>query len=399
MKIALVNNQYQLGGAETIVGQLSRGIAAAGHEVSLHVADGKKYPPGVRALYPPLLSRAYHSRLHGIMEKLAPRFEWTNRAFRRLAESDADVIHLHNFHGNYASIDSLAHVASRKKLVWTFHALWGVTGGCDHPGDCRRYLEKCGNCPQVGWWPVGLVDRTAGQLETKLALLAGRKIRIVAPSRWLAGVVRSSPVGCGWQVDYIANGVDPGAFIPGSRKSGDKTTILIVNRNFSDEQKGFGIVLGALEAIGGQDVKIILAGENSAWAASRIPGGFSVQDSGYVQDRGKLAELYSAAGIFLFASPAENFPCVVLEAMASGCCVVATPTGGVVEQIENGRSGLLAEAIDGQSLAVPLKQALANAGLRTSLGLEARRQVLEHFTDQRMVDEHLKLYREVIDEG
>ena len=43
-------------------------------------------------------------------------------------------------------------------------------------------------------------------------------------------------------------------------------------------------------------------------------------------------------GPFLFASPAENFPCVILEAMASACCVVATPTSGVTEQIEDGRN-------------------------------------------------------------
>ena len=214
MKIALVNNQFQLGGAETVVGQLRRGLVAAGHAVELHVAHGKDYPPDVHPLYPGLLSRLHHSRFNRMMEKVAPRFEWTDAAFRRLAKSDADIIHLHNFHGDYATIASLAHVASHKKLVWTFHALWGVTGGCDHPRACGRYLEKCGDCPQVGLWAVGDVDHTAAQLEEKLTLLANKPVHVVAPSEWLAEIVRKSKIGSHWDVRRIANGVDPAAFQP-----------------------------------------------------------------------------------------------------------------------------------------------------------------------------------------
>ncbi|MGB8355038.1 MAG: glycosyltransferase [Chthoniobacteraceae bacterium] len=399
MKIALVNNQFQLGGAETVVGQLRSGLVARGHAVELHVAHGKGCPPDVHPLYPRLLIRLYHSRFNGIAEKVAPRFEWMDAAFRRLSKSDADIIHLHNFHGDYATIASLAHVASHKKLVWTFHALWGVTGGCDHPRACLRYLEKCGDCPQVGTWPVGELDGTATQLEEKLALLANKPIHVVAPSEWLAGIVRKSKIGCRWNVHHIANGADLAGFQPRFREPGGVVTVMIVNRNFSDEQKGFGIALEALGRVSGSGIKIILAGQNSGWAASRIPSQFEVMDAGFVKDRAKLAELYAMADIFLFASPAENFPCVILEAMASGCCVVATPSGGVVEQIDHGRSGLLAGEISGQSLALPLQNALASGELRSSLGHAARQSVIQNFPEHRMVDEYLELYRKVIDEN
>lgn len=222
---------------------------------------------------------------------------------------------------------------------------------------------------------------------------------IIAPSRWLGAIVRESKVGKGWRVHHIANGVDPARFAPRSRRSQNGTTLLIVNRNFADEQKGFSIALEALGMAGGFRTRIILAGQNSAWAATQIPRGFSVSDAGFVQDQARLAELYAQADIFLFASPAENFPCVVLEAMAAGCCVVATPSGGVTEQIEHGRSGLLAEGIDGGSLAAVLREALADAELRARLGSAARERVTEHFSEQRMIDGHLKLYRAVMDEN
>jgi glycosyltransferase involved in cell wall biosynthesis len=399
VKIAFVNNQFQLGGAETVVSQLRTGVVAAGSQADLYVAHGKTYPSGVHPLYPVSLSRVYHTRFHGMVESMAPRAKWTDTAFRRLAESDADLIHLHNFHADYATIESLACVASRKKLVWTLHALWAVTGGCDHPRDCRRYLENCGDCPQLGVWPVGDMDRTAAQLEEKLTLLADKPIHVVAPSLWLADIVRNSRVGRGWRVHHIANGVDPAEFMPRSRCGTGEVTVLIVNRNFSDPQKGFPIALKALELVDAGRVKIILAGQNGAWAASKIPRGFVVRDAGYVAHRSRLAELYKEADVFLFASQAENFPCVVLEAMAAECCVVATPTGGVVEQIEHERSGLLAGAIDGKSLSTVLQRALGDAELRAFLGGEARRRVSRHFPEKGMVDAYLKLYQEVIDKG
>ncbi len=65
-----------------------------------------------------------------------------------------DVVHIHSFHGQYATIESLLYLISRKPVLWTFHRFWGITGGCDYPGDCRKYLESCGHCPRVDEWPL-----------------------------------------------------------------------------------------------------------------------------------------------------------------------------------------------------------------------------------------------------
>ena len=398
MKVALVNNQLQLGGAETVMDQLHRGLLKEGHESRIYVAEGKTYPVDVVPLYPRLLSRLDQSRLHPLMARLFPRYSWTDQSFRKLAESDANILHLHNFHGNYASIRSLAHVAAGKKVVWTFHALWGVTGGCDHPRDCQRYQEKCGACPQVGQWPVGAVDHTAEQLQEKLARLSGLPLQIVAPSRWLAEIVRGSQVGRGWKIDVIPNGVEPGQFARKAERSSEHMTILVVNRDFADKQKGYGMVREALSMIAPAGKRIVLAGGNSGPAVAELSGRFECLDAGYVRDRDVLAKLYAEADIFLFASPAENFSCAILEAMASECCVVATPTGGVVEQIEHGHSGLLARDISGESLGDALITAVGYGELRRQLGKGARERVIENFTEARMVRSYFDLYREVLDE-
>ena len=93
---------------------------------------------------------------------------------------------------------------------------------------------------------------------------------------------------------------------------------------------------------------------------------------GLLTARERLAAWFEAADIFLFASVAENFPCVILEAMAAQCCVVATPTGGVTEQIRSRATGLLSASVAGESLAAPLREAIQSPQLRQACGARAR---------------------------
>ncbi len=402
MKIIHINNQLQLGGAETVMRQLARGIPGS----RIAVADGRSFPRGVQLLYPRWLAWLYHTRLHPIVERLAPRARCTDAAFRRLAHSDADLLHLHNFHGRYASIESLAYVARRKPLVWTFHALWGVTGGCDHPRDCPRYRESCGACPQLGRWPLGPLDDTAAQLAAKLAQLGALPLHIVAPSRWLAEIVRESRVGKSWQVHHLPNAVseDFRRALPTRSPRENAHVILVVNRNFRDEQKGFAIIKAALAECASDFPRatqppargtVLLAGENSDWAANELPD-WDCEPLGYLADPAALAAAQARADIFLFASPAENFPCVVLEAMAAANCIVATPSGGVGEQIEDGKTGLLSTAITAPALAIALRRALESPTLRHQLGEAARARAASEYSEQTFLARHRALYESVL---
>jgi glycosyltransferase involved in cell wall biosynthesis len=137
-----------------------------------------------------------------------------------------------------------------------------------------------------------------------------------------------------------------------------------------------------------------LVGENADWAKAQFPG-WDCQSCGYISDFVALARLHRAADVFLFASPAENFPCAVLEAMAAGICVVATPTGGVVEQIEDGVSGVLAKEISGVSLGSALAHALKDPELRKRVGKAARARAMQDFNEALFIESHRQVYAEV----
>ena len=390
MRILHVNNQIQAGGAETVLHQLRAAFGG-----TLFVADGKHYPSGVRSLYPKLLSRLWHTRLHRVVERFWPRDATTDRAFRELGSFPCDLIHLHNFHGRYATIESLAELAGRRPLVWTFHALWGITGGCDHPRECTAYQQQCGHCPQVGWWPVGPIDHTARDLQSKLAFIAPLPLHIVAPSKWLGRSVCESQIGRGWNVEVIPNGVDTDRFSPPLERRQTPVRILMINRSFRDPQKGFSMIEEAVRGIDPATVELTVAGGDSAWAAERLSR-FRVQDRGYITNRIELAALYREAELFLFASPAENFPCVTLEAMASGCCVVATPTGGILEQISDGVTGFLATEISGAALGLALQRSLSDPDARRSIANAARDRAVKEYSETTMIERYRALYQKVI---
>jgi len=411
MIVATVNNHYQLGGAETVARQLHEGALDAGHDARFCVAEGSRWPraKGLRPLYPRLFARLHESRFRGVIERLAPRRKWTDQRFRALAHSDADVVHVHSFHGLYASIESLAFLAKSKPLVWTFHRFWGITGGCDHPFDCERYQSGCGQCPQIGRFAVGPVDRTAAEWKRKQQLLVDLPLTVVSPSKHLGRRVRASALGKNWIVEVIPNGVCPERFKrrmpvnPELKRSlglaPDKTTTLFTNRDFHDPIKGFPLVEAALQTIARADIQVVLVGGNSTWARSRLPAQLDVVDAGYVKNTERLAAFYEAAEVFLYASDGENLPCAVLEAMSAGCCVVATPVDGVTELIETDSTGLLAAGNDANALAETLGKAIdLGADARCKLGIRAREKVTREYSEKTMVESYLKTYERVVAE-
>jgi glycosyltransferase involved in cell wall biosynthesis len=80
----------------------------------------------------------------------------------------------------------------------------------------------------------------------------------------------------------------------------------------------------------------------------------------------------------------EPFGLVMVEAMASGVVPVALRRGSVPEVIEHGRTGLIADDLDGMVAAVE--------EVGTLDPLELRREAAERFSPDRMVDAHLDAY-------
>jgi glycosyltransferase involved in cell wall biosynthesis len=111
--------------------------------------------------------------------------------------------------------------------------------------------------------------------------------------------------------------------------------------------------------------------------------------------RDDVPALLEQLDVVALPSWTEGLPMVVLEAMAAGRPVVATPVGGTPEVVSDGETGLLVPPRDPQALAAALRRVLEDRGLAERLAAAGRRRVEEHFTLDAMNRRMLELYDEV----
>ncbi|MBO5986153.1 MAG: glycosyltransferase, partial [Lachnospiraceae bacterium] len=79
----------------------------------------------------------------------------------------------------------------------------------------------------------------------------------------------------------------------------------------------------------------------------------------------------------------------VLQAMSTGCCLVASASPPVEEVIEDGVNGLLADYQSPQKIADRIEEALSDASLRGRLRLAARETILERYPLEKCLQEQM----------
>jgi glycosyltransferase involved in cell wall biosynthesis len=108
--------------------------------------------------------------------------------------------------------------------------------------------------------------------------------------------------------------------------------------------------------------------------------------------RDDVPELLDRVDVVALPSWTEGLPMIVLEAMAHGRPVLATPVGGTPEAVVDGETGLLVPPRDPQALASALRRLLDDAELRARLGAAGRKRVEELFSAAEMEQRVLEIY-------
>lgn len=87
----------------------------------------------------------------------------------------------------------------------------------------------------------------------------------------------------------------------------------------------------------------------------------------------EVAELLSRSDVLVLPSFDENLPMSVIEGMAAGLAIIATPVGAVEDVIIDRETGLLVPAGDSKAIAESIEFLLHQPQARRALGREARR--------------------------
>lgn len=105
---------------------------------------------------------------------------------------------------------------------------------------------------------------------------------------------------------------------------------------------------------------------------------------------------YAAVDVLALATLREGFPYALLEAAAMELPVVATRATGCVDAVVDGETGLLVDIGDTEGFRIAMERLIEDADLRRRLGRAARQRVVRLFSEEKMLDAHVELYRSMV---
>ena len=409
MKILLLSTFDNRGGAARAGFRLCEGLRAAGHEAKMLVQEKSEDLDFVELPDHFLFRRfsklrGYLDLIPGILlsrEKILFSIGWLPSKFvnRKIAGFNPDIIHLQWVNKGFINLESLTEI--KKPVVWTLHDMWAFTGGCHYAYECDRYLTGCGKCPilhskrekDLSWYLYKRKKKIFSLIPS---------LTIITPSNWLTDLAQKSGIFGGHPVIKIPYAININIYKKtdsslAKKRLGlpeDKKLILFNAVNATtDERKGYRYLMSALESMDLKDVGVVIVGADRL--SGLEPPGLDVYLLGFITDTDLMVESYNACDIFVLPSLQDNLPNTVLESLACATPVVAFNTGGIPDMIEHKKNGYLADYKSVADLADGIRWCLHDADART-LSDNARQKILNEFSEEIIIQKHLKLYHELL---
>ncbi len=162
-------------------------------------------------------------------------------------------------------------------------------------------------------------------------------------------------------------------------------------------RKGHAVLLAAWQLIHHHclDAHLLVFGAGPLEAELRTLAGQggTVTFAGFRPD---LREFLGRVDLLVHPASREALGVSLLEAQAAGVPVVACTAGGVPETVADGRTGLLVAPGNPAALADAIIQLLNDPNRRQQLGTAAAARIRADFSPDRMVEDYLALYRELL---
>ncbi len=353
LRITHINTHVSAGGAAKVAWRLAEAQRAAGHNAHIlagHALAG--YPHG----------SAFDPRPDPLLERLCRQtgqlyhhFQGSHALLEHPLVAGADVLHLHNLHGDYFNPFSLVPLALARPVLWTLHDMQALTGRCAHSFDCEGWAGDCGGCPRPETYPATIsttsVDSAALLLRHKAHLAAVSPVFLAVPSRWLQRKVERSILAA-LPCRLIPNFCDTGVFAPSHKRRarqrfGLPEDAVLVGASahggpLGNQWKGGDASRQAILALLERNPAIRFV-NIGAQGPSTQPWLINVP---HQESEADLAEALSALDLFLYTPVADNCPLVVLEALSCGLPIATFGVGGIPELVRHGEDGWVAPPDD-----------------------------------------------------
>lgn len=397
MKILQINSVYPHGSTGNIVRNLkltmeNNGIdAIVAHGIDSGKDDGKtlKFQNNLSVKLNILMSRIMGT--HGMCGSIG-----TRKLIRWIDSQKPDIIHIHNIHGFYINVKMLFNYIKKKNipLVWTMHDCWALTGHCAHfiSIGCDKWKTGCGSCPGMKKYPIAYRDNSKKNYNVKKSLFTGvPKMQIVAPSEWLAGLVKQSYLG-DYDIEVINNGIDLSEFYYREsdikKKFGIEGKFVILGMaNKWMNPKNADVIKKISEHIGDRGV-ILIVGEASE---VKKVGNFIYIPR--INNTEELSRYYSCADVFINLTLEDTFPTVNIESLACGTPIITYNSGGSPEIVDD-ETGYVCDCFDYEKINSCVDEIMKNG--RQSYSNACIERAVEKYDRQEKFYEYINLYNKMV---
>lgn len=326
MKYLFINSVAGFGSTGRLAAEKCRELMALGHECLLAYGRIKTNCDDIPTI---CIGTSMDYKLHGVMNRVLDNHGFGSKAatkkfLQQVREFAPDVIWLHNLHGYYIHIGELFRYLKTcgKPIYWTLHDCWSFTGHCSHFDfvGCDRWKTGCHHCPQKGEYPASMVlDNSRSNYDKKKALFTGiPNLTIITPSHWLENLVKQSFLK-EYPVEVVYNPINTEIFKPTpsdfrAKHGLEGKKIILGVASVWGERKGLGDFAKLSELLD-DDCKIVLVGITPEQAGKLPEKILCLPRTDNMQ---QLAEIYSAADIYVNPSVEETFGMTTLEALHCG---------------------------------------------------------------------------------
>lgn len=272
---------------------------------------------------------------HGFSSKKS-----TIKFIEQIKEINPDIIHLHNLHGYYLNMPELVRGLNdlNKPIIWTLYDCWSFTGHCSHFDyvQCHKWVTGCFECPEKGNYPKSIfLDSSRKNYQDKRELFNSiQNLTLVVPSKWLESKVKLSFLR-EKNIRVLPNGIDLNVFYPRENKfkqekSIESKTIILGVASIWTERKGLSFFAKLAKDLPA-NYQIVLVGVTEKQKKALPENIMSISRTDSVDT---LAEIYTAADVFINPTLEETQGLTNIEALACGTPVITFNTGGAPESVD-----------------------------------------------------------------
>lgn len=345
MKVLLINSVCGIRSTGRICTDLAQKFEKEGHEVKIAYGRVEEVPEQFQK-YAVRIGNDFDLKMHALRTRILDEHGFgskrATKKFLKWAEQfNPDLLWLHNIHGYYINVEMLfAWIKKRPNMQvkWTLHDCWAFTGHCSHFSvvQCEQWKIQCNYCLQKDRYPASKIkDNCYENFKRKKASFTGVKnMTLITPSKWLANLVKQSILK-EYPIEIEYNTIDLSVFKPTEsefRKKyhlEDKKIILGVASTW-DDRKGLDDFIELRKLLDDRYV-IVLVGLSEKQIETLPEMIIGIERTNNTVE---LAEIYTAADVFVNPSREETFGLTTVEAIACGTPAIVYKETACEEIIE-----------------------------------------------------------------